>query len=207
MKRLIGAVVMIACASVASANLLVNGDFEAGDVGGPIPAWTEVVVSGFAQFLTADNLPSLHGKCAELADWNGFPAEAYIYQQVNVTPDSFFNVFVTFTGWSGGAEPRDWHHYGLGFDPTGGTDWEAASVVKAIGEGTPEWDPLMLALNGVQSQGSTVTVFLWTKMDDANAGWWAHGFDDATLTEVPEPGALLLLGTGLIGLVGLARRS
>ena len=40
---------------------------------------------------------------------------------------------------------------------------------------------------------------------DYNAGWWAHGHDNADLTEIPEPGTILLTLLGL-GLAGRAAR-
>ncbi len=189
----------------AEANLLQNPGFEDA-AGSPIPHWTGVGLGpGYIPFSADSAIPPFSGALdASHIDFGGGPDEGYIYQQVSITPGTELLAMAYAISYSGsGVEPADWHTLGIGLDPYGGTDYFDANVVKNEIHGyAGQW--LGLTLPPTNAQASTVTVFLYSKMQDANAAYWAHGFDDAELT--PEPSTLALLSFAGLGLIRRKRR-
>jgi hypothetical protein len=58
----------------------------------------------------------------------------------------------------------------------------------------------------VEQPNATIDVSMFLDLGLRNQGWTATFVSDGDATVVPEPGTLVLLGSGLIGIAGLARR-
>ncbi len=209
MKKLIFVFAALVIATSAQANLLQNGDFEQGNTSQIPPSWTNVVLGpAYKPTLTGNAVPPSSNYHAEHICWNGDPDAGYIYQQVFVSPGNVLTAAVDYVWYSGASDPDNWHVFGIGIDPTGGTDWNAGTVAKTMAPACVKstWN-YGLTVTGVASSGLT-TVFLYSECTTDNNSWWAHAFDGAQLTaeNAPEPCGVLALSAGLLGLVGGSRR-
>ena len=211
MKRLLVVLAALLLAASAQANLLQNSDFEQGTVNQVPSFWADVGLGPtYVPIVKNYNIPPTSNYHAEHISWSGLADAGYIYQQVNVDAGSVLTGVVDWVWYSSGLEPDNWHIFGIGIDPTGGTDWSAGTVVKTMAPVTvrSNWNYDLTVADVDATGGGTVTVFLYSECVDDNAGWWAHAFDDAELTAeiIPEPCSLFALGAGLIGLIGMRRR-
>ena len=100
----------------------------------------------------------------------------------------------------------------VGIDTTGGLDanastvvWSNAAATWRIAAGNEGWSTFSVTAANVGANGATI--FLAAGNDTAAIDNYTGGaFADLHLTYVPEPGSLLALGTGLVGLLGMIRR-
>ena len=212
MKKLLLVVAALVLAASAQANLLQNGDFEQGTVN-QVPSFWANVGPGptYIPIVKGTSIPPSDNFHAEHISWSGTADAGYLYQQVNVDPGSMLTAVVDWYWYSNKLELDDWHVFEIGIDPTGGTDWSAGTVVKTKAPvcAKSNWGYDLTVADVNAAGGGTVTVFLYTQCTGNNGGWWAHAFDDAELTAeiIPEPCSLFALGAGLVGLIGLRRRS
>ena len=191
----------------ASANVLVNPGFETGNYSG----WVRVGPSGQRfdgvsqpYFGPASPFEGIR-MAGAAANWSNAKDKAYIYQ-IFAAPAGP----VTVSGWGHAwnlhngqpGNPSDTQVL-IGWDPLGGTNPDAASVV---------WAEPILAVNQWQqrvitgnSPGGNNTVFARVRHIWA-IEWNATYVDAFEATVVPEPGSLLALAGGLSGFAGLLLR-
>lgn len=90
----------------------------------------------------------------------------------------------------------------------GGQNADVNAVAWYINEGVPGLTPSATALynqvSGMQSYAGISNVVFY--VPTANQTGWTDGVPQTFLGSTPEPGTLLLLGSGLVGLAGTLRR-
>lgn len=169
-------------------NLLQNPGFEEGS-GADLTGWTSVTLGPALKVFVRRTDAPISGTASAghlNLDAAGPPDEAFLYQQVAVTPGMHYEAGYMVRKYSGGLEPLDWHHLGIGLDPAGGTDYFAAGVVRHAVTPPPEIGPFQVTA-AVTATGPILTFFIYSKMDDGNSAWWAHYFDDASLVGSTAP--------------------
>ena len=185
--------------STAQANLLVNPSFESGSVGSIPTGWTVDWNSGNISTSAAN--PQSGFRNARNS-WDGG-----MYQSVAVT----------------GGQKYQLTGYAYIPSGTGGSNWGSyigLRFLNSVGDIVLDWqddvqnltrNQYNLADSGALTAPATAATAL------VRFGTWADSpylpvnptdFDNFNLTgsAVPEPTSLLLLGTGLVGLVGLAKK-
>jgi len=229
-SQMLGAV--FACLIVSSfsshANLLTNASFEtpdasSGDVAGSSD-WTpynDVYTNDGAATLTG---PAAYDGDQSLKMFDGSGATSFAYQSVAVTPGQAYKLSARVINWAG--DPFiSLGLMGLTFwdgpdGSNGGAKLGPAYDVYVESTPTPVLhDPsvyLPSAIDGVNGVGWTeisvqgiapsvtqsASVFLQIIGPSSGALYW----DSVTLEAVPIPAAVWLFGSGLLGLVGIARR-
>ncbi len=190
------ACVLLMCSVGAQANLIVNGDFETGNTSG----WTSFITpsgslgnTGVSFFETSDSITSRAGRF-QVGSSNGTLQGGGIFQTVNTGSGFFdFNLDIASSGFSNGSgglfsvlvDGVVLDTFDFGF--INGTERSQLSGVVNLAAGNHEFRILIeRAFGGAPSQY----------------------VDNVALTAsaVPIPAAIWLFGTGLIGLVGMARR-
>lgn len=198
MKRLLVLLVaiLIATPAIAEANLLVNPGFEQSGEQGYTTGWTNEWNNNI--FGTTDNPHS--GTRAARNFWDGG-----MYQNVAITEGLAYRL----TGWA--------------FIPTGegGSPWGTYIGMKFLNEFGATLDQVQIDMQDLPREVYNIadTGFITAPEGAVTAqvrfGTWASApykpvrptdFDDFDLQAVPEPSSLMLLATGITGLLGFGFR-
>ncbi len=208
MKRVLFFVSVLSVICIpASANLLVNGGFETGDLTG----WTQWQATwSVSPGIAIDgNTLRLSGSAGSFGVWQAIttvPGEAYTITAAwkgNEGQTGFWNEILFFND-DGRAilDQLDAPHNssilsrvdGWGMNPPESWDWQCAFCGA-------QWYPSGPWTNTIVATGTTMYVGLKT---GAREGWADVQFDHVTV--VPEPGSLLALAGSLASMAGLLRR-
>lgn len=210
-RAMLGIFATVIVASNASA-ALVNGGFEDPNLGGgdfqctdtgSCPGWT----SFGAAFIVDESIPTGFGSQALKV----FGGTSGVYQQLAATAGQTWTATVDALNWSGDL---------LAGAQIGAVniEWIAADAVTNIGTAfggtidasTPLDVIQALTASGVAPAGTAFAriVLITGDFGDPGTGGGSAFFDNASLeqTVVPVPAALWLMGSGLLGLMGLRRK-
>lgn len=201
MKTMYLAVLVIASfilvCTPAHANLLVNPGFETGSFGTDWVGVNAQANSGWG--------PGAHSGTYQAVVWNNADNVGEAYQEVNVTADQAY----AFNIWG----VRD--IAGLGDESTSAyymaLRWYADTTPLTqdnldLGALTTSW--AQQTINAVAPSTATKVQVVFGADGTANrASFYDDADFDTTGGPIPEPTSLLLLGSGLVGLVGLGRRT
>ena len=229
------ALAIVGAPALAAVNLITNGDFETAGSGNPgaTVGWTDWS-NGAGQktqgVKTADTYNGGSDAHGGTLAWYCYCKSSYsggIYQEVTVTP----GVTYVLDGWwkiigdSGGVP---WTEVGLLNGPWNKTVVDSgvtATIWKRDNSNTPNtlWpypnsgtkvyaqlstEPFWaggLGTNVVTAASNKITV--WMKVGQGSTTPKNRvRFDDMSLAQVPEPGSLLVLGAGLVGVLRVIRR-
>lgn len=225
-------ILMIAAPSFA-ANLLVNGDFEAagGTMGAPgnTPGWTNWSNGAGNRTQGVKGTDAYNGGSAPHGGalaWAVYCKSNYsggIYQEVTVTPGAQYVLDGWWKAISDANKAPYWYEVGMingawnqaiADNSTASTIWKRTDALFP----NPNSDPAGyvqlsteaflaggLGTNTITAAGNKITV--WIKVGSGHVdGKTRARFDDMSLTQVPEPGGVLAMLTGLAGLAGVVRR-
>ena len=182
--------------SIASANLLSNPGFE-NPTASP---WTEFISGGNTGSFTYGDATYVHGGSKSLkfnygnyGDW-GMGA----YEQIiSVTPSTTYSI----NAWLKSVSLTNAESFlAIQYQDTGGIwgSWTEGAHVS----GTQDWTELTItSLSASNAANMKVALKNWaTAGVSSGQAYW----DDTAV--IPEPTSLLLLGSGLVGLLGFGRK-
>ena len=185
----IGALCVCLTATTAFAqNLVTNGSFETGDfsgwtIGGNNDGNTQVVTGPFYDYTAAED-------GAFYSVWGAVGSDITISQTLSTVAGAQYTVSFWFA--SVGDSPSDFS-----------ASWDGTPLLSLTNPNTgANWMQFTFQVTGTGSDTLT-----FAGRDDP--AWMA--LDNVSVTEnsgqsVPEPSSFLLLGTGVLGLGGIARR-
>lgn len=168
-------------AALASPNLVQNGGFETGDFTG----WSLSGDTGSA--FVSNNDPHSGQFAANFDPVNDF---VYLSQDLHTTPGVDYNL-IAWTGWID-IPPDIWQVY-----------WNGQLVLDQENFTSYPWTETSIN-NLLATSGQTELTFAFL-MTDSQSLW---SLDDVSVTPqtTPEPGSILLLGSGILGIAGILRR-
>ena len=190
---------IFATSSTAGANLLLNGGFETGNLSG----WTRVGGTGSSLYVDVSRNPVLEDpEYDPLYPKFAFPVPSgtyhlrnqptqewqYLTQNISTTPGQSYAVSFRL------ANADIWK------DSAFVARWNGAETIHLYDE---SWDTMpytYFSYTGVAT-GSLTTIEFGFQYNPLG-----FGLDDVSVTAAPIPGAIWLLGSGLIGLIGMRRK-
>ena len=204
LKDLLSTFLLYTFATHASANLVVNGDFEGGDQDFLTDYTLGIGVTAQRYNVTTD--PRLyHGGATSYGDntsgsgnmmaVNGpTVANQMVWgQEVSIASNTDYEFSIWVSSWISGAPAN------LTFDLGG---MSLGSVIAPLP--TAIWEQYSVIFNSGATSGSVLLSIV-----DTTLAFGGNDFalDDISLTAVPVPAAVWLFGSGLLGMIGVARRN
>lgn len=185
-----------------AASIIVNGDFELGNTGFATSyRFSSTRILGASQYTVTDNPPAAHPGAPPYGDHtsgtglmmmaNGATSPINVWSQsVSLTPSTLYEVSGFVSSWQGNPARLDVR--------VDGTSLGVAVAPSVLGI----WEGFSFLFDSGASTSATISIV------DLNTSASGNDFalDDLSLSQIPIPPALYLFGSGMLGLVGIARR-
>jgi hypothetical protein len=177
--------IIFATSSTAIANLVVNGDFETGDLTG----WAEVGGTPGSWWVIGTPSGAIpHSGTYNATTDTARPTFQYISQSIATTPGQSYTVEF----WLSNADATNYNEFVA--------RWDGTPKIELLNLPYDSPNYTYYSYTAVAAGTSTTIAFGYRD----NPGW--YDLDDISVTAVPIPGAVWLLGSGLVGLVAFRRR-